>query len=191
MTQSEEVRVWGIHMRADALFLQDSVIAIGWREMGDLRNVGGDRGAFKERYAEAYPNAKRNNVSVSAGILFRFAREAQVGDYVVFPSKNDRKINIGVIEGDYTYEPSAPEYVHRRKVRWLKHLPRTSFSQGALHESGSAMSFFAVKNYADEYLAALDRGFKREVTPMAPRTRALEPLRRTSSRARGTSSSRN
>lgn len=140
MTQSEEVRVWGIHMRADALFLQDSVIAIGWREMGDLRNVGGDRGAFKERYAEAYPNAKRNNVSVSAGILFRFAREAQVGDYVVFPSKNDRKINIGVIEGDYTYEPSAPEYVHRRKVRWLKHLPRTSFSQGALHESGSAMS---------------------------------------------------
>lgn len=108
--------------------------------MGDLRNVGGDRGAFKERYAEAYPNAKRGNVSVSAGILFRFAREAQVGDYVVFPSKSDRKINIGVIEGDYTYEPSAPEYVHRRKAKWLKHLPRTSFSQGALHEIGSAMS---------------------------------------------------
>lgn len=190
MTQSEEVRVWGIHTRDDALFLQDSVIAIGRREMGDLRNVGGDRGAFKKRYTEAYPNAKRN-VFAYAGIFFRFVREAQVGDYVVFPSKSDRKINIGVIEGDYTYEPSAPEYVHRRKVKWLKHLPRTSFSQGALHEIGSAMSFFAVKNYADEYLAALDRGFKREVTPMAPRTRALEPLRRTSSRARGTSSSRN
>lgn len=52
--------------------------------------------------------------------------------------------------------------MHRRKARWLKHLPRTSFSQGALYEIGSAMSFFAVKNYADEYLAALDRGFKRE-----------------------------
>lgn len=140
MTQSEEVRVWGIHTRADALFLQDGVIAIGRREVGDLRNVGGDRGAFKKRYAEAYPNAKRNNVFAYAGILFRFAREVQVGDYVVFPSKSDRKINIGVIEGDYTYEPSAPEYVHRRKVRWLKHLPRTSFSQGALHEIGSAMS---------------------------------------------------
>ena len=100
--------------------------------MGDLRNVGGDRGAFKERYAEAYPSAKKGNVSISAGILFRFVRESHIGDYVVFPSKNDRKIDIGAIEGYYTYEPSAPEYVHRRKVRWLKHLPRTSFSQGAL-----------------------------------------------------------
>lgn len=136
--------------------------------MGDLRNVGGDRGAFKKRYAEAYSNAKRRNVSVSPGILFRFARAAQVGDYVVFPSKSDRKINIGVIEDDYTYEPSAPEYVHRRKVKWLKHLPRTSFSQGALYEIGSAMSFFAVKNYADEYLAALDRDFKREVAADSP-----------------------
>lgn len=164
MTQSEEVRFWGIHTQDDALFLRDGVIAIGLREMGDLRNVGGDRGAFKERYAEAYPNAKRKNVDASAGILFRFAREAQVGDYVVFPSKSDRKINIGVIESDYTYEPSAPEYVHRRKVRWLKHLPRPSFSQGALCVIGSAKSFFAVKNYADEYLAALDRDLKREVT---------------------------
>lgn len=163
MAQSEEVRIWGIHTRDDALFLRDGVIAIGWREMGDLRKVGVDRGAFKERYAEAYPSAKKGNVSISAGILFRFACEAQSGDYIVFPSKSDRKINIGVIDGGYTYEPSAPEYAHRRKVRWLKHLPRTSFSQGALYEIGSAMSFFAVKNYADEYLAALDSGFKRAV----------------------------
>ena len=139
MAQSEEVRIWGIHTRDDALFLRDGVIAIGWREMGDLRKVGGDRGAFKERYAEAYPSAKKGNVSISAGILFRFACEAQDGDYIVFPSKSDRKINIGVIDGGYTYEPSAPEYVHRRKVRWLKHLPRTSFSQGALYEIGSVM----------------------------------------------------
>lgn len=65
-----------------------------------------------------------------------------------------------MIEGGYEYHPEAAEYVHQRKVKWLKHLPRTSFSQGALYEVGSAMSFFTVKNYADEYLAALDKGFK-------------------------------
>lgn len=46
-------------------------------------------------------------------------------------------------------------------MRWLQHLPRTAFSQGALYEVGSAMPFFTVKNYADEYLAALDKGFKK------------------------------
>ena len=51
-------------------------------------------------------------------------------------------------------------YVQQRKVKWLKHLPRTAFSQGALYELGSALSFFLLKNYADEYLQALDKGFK-------------------------------
>ena len=51
--------------------------------------------------------------------------------------------------------------VQTRKVKWLKHLPRTAFSQGALYEIGSAMSFFTVKNYADEFMAALDKDFKK------------------------------
>ena len=69
-------------------------------------------------------------------MLYRFLHEVQIGDYVVFPSKSDRKINIGVVEGDYYYDDSDGEYVQRRKVKWLKHLPRTSFTQGALYEAG-------------------------------------------------------
>ena len=94
-------------------------------------------------------------------MLFRFCYEMQVGDYVVYPSKIDRKINLGVVESDYMYVPDAAEYVQQRKVKWLKHLPRTAFSQGALYEVGSAMSFFTIKNYADEYMAALDKNFKK------------------------------
>src|SRR5437764_520512 len=40
-------------------------------------------------------------------------------------------------------------------VEWLKTSPATAFSLGAIHESGSAMSFFAIRNYADEFLALL------------------------------------
>jgi len=43
-----------------------------------------------------------------------------------------------------------------RAVKWLMSLPRTSFSQGALYELGAAMSLFQVKNYAEEFLAALE-----------------------------------
>ena len=104
--------------------------------------------------------AKKGAVATSAGMLYRFVHEMKIGDYVVYPSKSDRKINIGVVESDFIYTPTAALYVQQRKVKWLKHLPRTAFSQGALYELGSALSFFLLKNYADEYLQALDKGFK-------------------------------
>ena len=60
---------------------------------------------------EVYPNAKKGAIPTSSGMLYRFMYEMQVGDYVVFPSKSDRKINIGIVESDYIYEPTALEYV--------------------------------------------------------------------------------
>ena len=158
---NEEKKIWGIHTQDDNLFLKGNVIAIGWKEMGDLRLIDANRDAFKDKYIQTYPDVKRGSIATAAGMLYRFCYEVQVGDYVVFPSKSNREVNIGEVDSDYIYDPSQPEYVQTRKVKWLKHLPRMSFSQGALYEIGSAMSFFAVKNYADEYLAALDKSFKK------------------------------
>ena len=158
----EEKRVWGIHTKDDNLFLQKDAIAIGWKEIGDLSKIKTERDAFKEKYAQVYPDAKKGSIANGAGMLYRFVCEVQVGDYVVFPSKIDRKINIGIVEGNYEYNPDAVEYVQQHRVKWLKHLPRTAFSQGALYEVGSAMSFFSIKNYPDEYLTALDKNFKKD-----------------------------
>lgn len=166
MKNTEEVRLWGIHTMDDNLFLQDQVIAIGWKEMGDLSKIESSRETFKEKYSTIYSDAKKGSIANGAGMLYRFVNEVQIGDYVVFPSKIDRQINIGTVESDYVYNPNATEYVQQRKIKWLKHLPRTSFSQGALYEIGSAMSFFSVKNFAHEYLEALDKGFKK--TPVSP-----------------------
>ena len=160
----EETRIWGIHTLDDNLFLKENVIAIGWNEIGDLSKIAPDRDAFKKKYIETYPDDKKMQVATSAGMLYRFTHEVQIGDYIVFPSKINREINIGIVESDYIYEPDTESYVQQRKVKWLKHLPRTSFSQGALYEIGSAMSFFSVRNYADEFLAALDKNFKGTVS---------------------------
>jgi restriction system protein len=89
--------------------------------------------------------------------LFRFLFEIKIGDIVVYPSKQNRQVNIGRIEGDYQYAPDAnASYPNMRAVQWVTSVPRTTFSQGALYEIGSAMSFFQVRNYADEYIAALE-----------------------------------
>ena len=148
--------VWGIHTLRDDLFVPNGIIGIGWEEIGDIKLAGDNRDTIKKTYARVYPEATQGSVATCVGMLYRFVYEVQVGDYVVYPSKVDRKINIGIIESDYYYDDSEVQYTNRRKVKWLKSFPRTDFSQGAVYEIGSAITFFQVKNYADEFLAALD-----------------------------------
>ena len=42
--------IWGIHTQDDHLFLNDNVIAIGWRAFGDLKAIEPTREAFKKHY---------------------------------------------------------------------------------------------------------------------------------------------
>lgn len=154
--ENTEKRVWGIHTLNEALFLPNNVIAIGWEEMGDIKAIGDTREAIKNYYVKTYANAKPGSVATSAGMIYRFVYEAQIGDYVIYPSKKDRMINIGIIEGNYYFETKDLTYSQRRKVKWLKSFPRTAFSQGALYEVGSALTFFMVKTYAEEYLSVLE-----------------------------------
>lgn len=160
MDKNTEKAVWGIHGTDDSIFLKENKIVLGWKDFGDLSKVESSREAFKEHYQKSYPKGKKGAIGTCSGMLYRFIHEIKIGDYIVYPSKTDRMINIGIVEGEYTYAPEAGEYVQQRSVKWLKHLPRTAFSQGALYEVGSALSLFAVKNYASEFLSALDSGFK-------------------------------
>lgn len=122
MASTEDKRVWGIHTTDDALFLNKDIIAIGWPQFGDCGLLEPNRESYKARYIQTYPDAKKGSIATSAGMLYRFACEMQVGDYIVFPSKTDRMINLGVVESAYRYEPENAEYVQQRKVKWVKYL---------------------------------------------------------------------
>lgn len=156
-----DTSLWGIHGGktgdADSLFLKRDRVAVGWAKMGDLAALKPDRETFKTRVAEVCPEKKPGAIPNNAGQLFRFVHEMRPGDIVVYPSKRDREIHLGRVEGGYSYDPKTePGYPHIRAVKWLRSAPRTQFSQCALYEIGSAMSLFLVKNYADEFRAALD-----------------------------------
>lgn len=161
MATSSISNLWGIHAGktgdADSLFLKKNCIAVGWSKVGDLGLLQPDRESFKKRVSEAYPDKKPGAIPNNAGQLFRFVHEIQLGDFVVYPSKRDRQIHIGCVEGSYTYDPvTEPGYPNIRAVKWLHSIPRTRFSQGALYEVGSAMSLFLVKNYAEEFRAFIE-----------------------------------
>ena len=157
----DEPTIWGIHAGrtgdAEGLFLQQNFVALGWDEMGDLGALAADREAFKAAVAERFPDMKAGAIPGAAGQLFRFIHEMREGDFVAYPSKQDRHIHLGKITGPYAYDPNRERtYPNLRPVVWLRSHPRTHFSQGALYEVGSALSFFQIKTYADEYFSALE-----------------------------------
>jgi restriction system protein len=88
---------------------------------------------------------------VIAGTLFKFIHEIKKGDLVIYPSKIDKMVNLGIVQGDYEFKPAADDLgcPNRRAIKWTSHLPRAAFSQTALHEIGSAVTLFSVKNNAE------------------------------------------
>jgi restriction system protein len=160
MSNSDDV-LWGIHAGktgdADSLFLQKNRIALGWHEVGDLAGIQSDRESFKNRVASVYPDLTPGAKINCSSQLFRFVHEMKAGDLVCYPSKADRQIHIGKVVGPYQYDPTlVPGYPQQRPVQWLNSVPRTTFSQGALYEIGSALSLFQLKNYADEFRQAAE-----------------------------------
>ncbi len=159
------ITVWGIHMgrHHGSAPVDEGFIAIGWHEMGDLLKIPPDRDTFKACVGQIFPHFKPGAIPGAAGVLFRFANEMKIGDAVVYPSKDDRRVNIGLVSGNYVFDPAASstegedgwEKSHRRKVDWKISLARTDFSQAALNTIGSAITLFKIENNADEFLSAL------------------------------------
>jgi restriction system protein len=154
-----EHTIWGIHMEwDDGKTPPDSKeVAIGWPALGDLGKLPKSRDAFKAALVQAYPKEKPGAVPVKAGVLFRFVNEIRLGDVIVYPSRPDRLINIGLVSGNYSYLPTTDsDYPNRRRVDWKLHAPRAQFSQPALYEIGSAITLFQISTNAEEFTAALE-----------------------------------
>lgn len=93
----------------------EGIMAIGWDGMGDLMAYSTKeemRTKMKELYGEegSYKN--------QAHATWQFANALKPGD-IVFVKKGRRQIiGRGVVEGDYVYDESRPQYRHLRSVRW-------------------------------------------------------------------------
>lgn len=149
------MNVWGIHMgeKVGSSPVDDNYVAIGWKRLGNLSSYSISREKLKQALANTYPDIKKGAIPQNAGVLFRFVNEMQQGDIVIYPSK-DRMVHVGRIASDYHYvEQDKHDYPNHRQVEWLGSFSRSDFSQSALNEIGSALTFFSVKSHSKEFLA--------------------------------------
>ena len=110
--------IWGLHAgrtgEAHELFLQKNVVAIGWAAMGDLSTIPANREAFKLAFCNAYPDTKPGAAANGAGQPYRFVHEMKPGDLIAYPSKSDKLIHVGQIDGPYFYSPDGMGYRNQR-----------------------------------------------------------------------------
>jgi restriction system protein len=121
--------------------------------MGDLSPYD-TRAKMRRAMEQTYPSWKPKTVSASYGQPFRFAHEIKVGDPIVLPVRPTGEIAIGRVSGPYRWsgDPDLVEhdYNNVRPVEWLKIVPRTVFSQAALHSFGSFSSVSTSDDYLEE-----------------------------------------
>lgn len=147
--------IWGIHNDQPSLdLIEGGFVSLGWDELGDLREIALNRDLLKLRLATTYPTAKPGAIPVWAGIIHRFVAEIAIGDLVISPNKADRTLSFGRIASDaYVESSSLGLHANRRNVEWQRTgVPRATFTKSALHEIGSALTLFRVKNHASEFL---------------------------------------
>jgi restriction system protein len=162
--------MWGIHCDEPSLdFVGNGFVSIGWDDVGDLAVFEDDVPRLRDLLGTLFPSAKQGALPVWAGVLNRFAFVMKVGDWVVFPSRADSTINIGKIAGEYFFDRAATMHKHRRIVEWIAiGLPRSSVTQSARFEIGSAVTLFQVRRHPNEFLALLPIGVEPASSPLEP-----------------------
>ena len=101
-----------------------SDVAIGWKKLPDLTTVNPNglvrdiatKNAIKSAIQQAYPGPPPASSQVKE--VFDFATGIARGDVVV-AAFGAQILGIGRVTGDYSYNPSDPEFPHRRPGEWL------------------------------------------------------------------------
>lgn len=134
-------------------FRQQSIVGVGWAAVGpSIQCV--DKSALWQQVRKAYPDMRDQAVSMTAGQIWRFAREMAIGDRVVTYDPRARLYLCGNISGECVYFPEAEpeELQNRRKVDWKHEKARDLLSSTAKNSLGAISTIFLVPLMASEEL---------------------------------------
>jgi restriction system protein len=133
-----------------AQFLEDSVVAIGWSEAGDYRDVS-SREALIDLFANTWPDWTSRQVQVGAGQVWRFLHEVRAGDHVVTYDPGTRLYHVGTVDGSASYEPERMERLPiTRRVSWTSAVSRDDLSEPTRNTLGAIMTIFLLSTTAEQ-----------------------------------------
>ena len=168
MKNTEERKLWAVRPEDGRRFLDEHMIALGGADMGDLSLLPDSKEAYREQYETARPKEAAAARASGANLYYRLIHELHSGDYAAMLWNGEACL--GVIEGEYSWNPGAEGSEHRRAVRWDKRIPQDDLPRAALREiNASPVALFAVPGDGGQFLSAFDLP-PLKTTPKAGRT---------------------
>ena len=129
-------------------FLERGVVAIGWREAGDY---SADR-SFQQvldRVSQAYPDLKERQKQVSAGQMWRFINEINIGDSILTYEPTARLYHIGSVTGHPIFVPDGIVALPiQRTVDWRTSVSRDELSDSARGRRGGILTVYKLATLA-------------------------------------------
>lgn len=159
--------VYGIHIKMQNTALSDDTphICIGWSAMGDLSDVN-TKEELSAKYDATWPNTKVRKKGQDIGQVWRFVKEMQIGDYVVFADGD--VCHIGQITSNYYFNNSQhvdqdADYANTRDVKWLKKdILRSELSEVFHRSLMTAMSVWTLNDYKSAISDLLNDTYKKD-----------------------------
>lgn len=143
-------------------FVDQNVVAIGWREVADPTTAN-SKSDIIGRVVAAYPEQTRRKSEVAGSQIWRFLKNIQSGDDVITYDPIERVYHIGKISGDPKYDPEKIEGLPTvRAVSWVGKVSRDELSKIAKNKLGAILTLFQVTDVAAAELLA------RQVGKIAP-----------------------
>ena len=136
-------------------FLSESVVAIGWGDVGEVDAQTPDR-EIRRLVNKAYPREKPKTRATWTSLVKRFIKEVGIGDPVVTYDNDSRMYHLGVIHSEAGRSSRKANGEDRqeffRKVEWTAEVPRDSLSVPTKNRLGGILTLFRVPADASDEL---------------------------------------
>jgi hypothetical protein len=125
----------GGHGEYEKRFLNDRRIYLTWEGLTyDLSELN-TKQELRTLLEKVYENSKALTIRNWVGQIWAFTHDMSEGDWIVLPSKIDRRVlHYGEITGPYVFDKDAEDpFLHYRSVRWVaRDVPRAAFKRELL-----------------------------------------------------------
>lgn len=124
-------------------------IGCGSVDLGDPTQFK-TRDAIEAAYRKARPTAKDGVVYADVGMVYRFCKVMEAGDWVVTYYRSSREYRVGKVAGDCyfdpKFEPSDPGVTYVRKVIWERRVSRDVLQPATKNSLGGIQTLFALND---------------------------------------------
>lgn len=135
-------------------FLLLKIVAIGWREVGEIVK-GASKSEIMARCRAAYPAQTDAQLRTAQSPIHRFLNEIEIGATVITYNPPLRRYYIGTVDSEPVWAVDQIEPLPRfRKVKWHSQVQRDVLPEAALNTLGAIQTLFEVNTSAYSELLA-------------------------------------